>query len=197
MSQRPPYLLPRPDIERDFDVLFVDTEFSRLPLPSESVYAWATQAVLLSVGVACLDPSVSTPGLYAVRRPIDRKLRERCSGFVRSDVLPHLDAATPSGQFHTTAELEKLLRIFLSDRRRATGKPPAIAVDWPGDAILLGDVLPPGIEVLLLEGMLSIARAMETFFTGDYQRHNAYHDALALRQGFIDFLANSGECKPD
>lgn len=186
--RRKPFLLPYPGIVQEFDVLLVDTEFSRLPLPTESAFAWAQHTELLSLGLTCLEASVTPSGLYAVR-PIDKKLRSRCSAFVIDEVLPHLDAATPTARFRSMAELRTQLRGFLSDRRRATGKPPAIGVDWAGDAFLLGDALPPDIDVLLLEGLLSIERAMESFFTDDYRRHNAFHDALALRHGFIDYLS--------
>ncbi|MES0873710.1 hypothetical protein [Sinimarinibacterium thermocellulolyticum] len=192
MDTRKPFILPHPGIAQEFDVLFADTEFSRLPLPTESVFAWVKQTELLSLGITCLEASVTPSGLYAVR-PLDKKLRSRCTTFVIDEVLPHLEAVSPTARFRSSAELRKQLRAFLSDRRRATGKPPAIAVDWAGDAFLLGEALPPDIDVLLLEGMPSITRAMDTFFNEDYRRHNAFHDALALRHGFMDYLGTAGE----
>lgn len=189
MDRRKPFLLPHPGIAREFDILFTDTEFSRLPLPTESMFAWAKHSELLSLGITSLEASVTPSGLYAVRL-LDKTLRSRCTSFVIDEVLPHLEAVSPTVRFRSPAQLRKPLATFLSDRRRATGKPAAIAVDWAGDAFLLGEALPPDTDVLLLEGMLSIARAMETFFIErHYRRHNAFHDALALRSGFMDYLA--------
>jgi hypothetical protein len=188
VERRKPFLLADHGTARTFDILFVDTEFSRLPLPKESIFTWSENAELLSLGIASLESSLAPSSLYAVR-PVDEKLRSRCTAFVVNEVLPHLDAVTPAASFRSMVELRTLLRGFLSARRRATGKPPAIAVDWPGDVYLLGDALPPDIDVLLLEGLLSIERAKESFFTEDYRRHNALHDAMALRHGFIDSFA--------
>lgn len=192
MTNRKPYLFPQPGIAQEFDILFTDTEFSRLPLPTESVYAWAHQTELLSLGITSLESSLLPSNLYAVRT-VTKQLRNRCSAFVRDKVLPHLEVVAPTDRFRSQPELRKPLRGFLSERRRATGKPPAIAVDWVGDAILLAEVLPPDTDVLILEGLLCIDRAKQTFFTEDHHRHNAFHDALSIRHGFLDYIAAAAD----
>lgn len=169
-------------IEKDFDLLVLDTEFSRLPFQTEAMSDWANRVELLSVAIACLDATQSPSCLYAVRN-LDRSVTGKCSDFVRQEVLPHLEAASPSIRFNERTSLKRGISSFLAKRKTTAGKPVAIAVDWTGDCLLMKSLFPKGTSFLLLEGLLPVEQAMRTFFTEDYSRHNAYHDALAILKG--------------
>lgn len=64
-----------------------------------------------------------------------------------------------------------------------------IVADWIGDAILVELFLPDDADVLVLDEVPAVHRTFETFFTGKLRRHNAVHDAMALRQGYINHKA--------
>lgn len=169
-------------IEKDFDLLVLDTEFSRLPFQTEAMRDWANRVEILSVAIACLDTTQTPTGFYAVRN-LNRSVIKKCSGFVRQEVLPHLEAASPSVSFNEPTKLKREIRSFLAKRQATSGKPVAIAVDWRGDHLLMNAMFPEGTSFVLLEGLLPVEQAMQSFFTADYCRHNAYHDALAILTG--------------
>lgn len=173
---------PRPALQQEFDILFVDTEFSRLPLRGEAVWEWSKHVELLSIGITALE-AASPQGFYAVRK-LTQQVRESCTAFVETDVLPYLLAVEPTMQFSDSAALRLALERFLAERHQATGKPPAFAVDWAGDAWLLDGVMPADARWVLLEELPGLTESVDGFFTEEFVRHNAYNDALALRYGY-------------
>lgn len=178
----PSFLTPYPGIDQDYDILILDTEFVRLPLPTEALNEWAERTKTLSVALAALEAD-DPDSFYAVREQ-DPVLLEICPAFVHREVLPHLEAATPTARYQHETQLQQQLADYLAQRQRRDGKPPVYAVDWPGDAHLLEALLPAEPLALLLDELPEVADAMTQFFsTGDYRRHNALHDALAIRQG--------------
>lgn len=177
---------PRPALQQEFDILFVDTEFSRLPLRGEAVWEWAKHVELLSIGISALE-AVDPPGFYAVRE-LTPQVLERCTAFVEADVLPYLQAVEPMMQFVDSPVLRVALERFLAERHQVTGKPPAFAVDWAGEAWLLDAVMSADSRWVLLEDLPGLTEAVDGFFNEDFVRHNAYNDAVALRHGYLELL---------
>ena len=175
---------PQPELQREFDILFIDTEFSRLQRRGEGVWAWAQDADLLSVGISALGAG-GPPGFYAIRE-LTPDIRGRCSPFVVTEVLPHLHAVEPMLQFSDWTELKAAIGGFLADRYRASGKHPAFAVDWAGDAWLLDPAMPAAAPWILLEDFPGLPEALDGFFNEDFVRHNAFNEALALRHGYLE-----------
>ena len=178
-----------PGIQNDFDLVFADTEFSRLPYPTEAMPEWSKRVTLLSVGLTALN-SASYPPEFYCHRTLSKKILKECDEFVLSDVVPHLNVVETAIQFSSLSQLKRLMVKFLSNRCGSTGKVPLICVDWPGDATLLSSLSGAASRYMLLEDMPEIDAAMRTFFKSGFVRHNALHDAFAIRQGFIDFLLN-------
>ncbi|NGY05621.1 hypothetical protein [Solimonas terrae] len=179
------FLAPNRDLGRDYDVLFVDTEFSRLPHRHEGIWDWARSVELLSVGITALD-SVEPLVFYATRR-LTPQIRRVCSSFVTDEVLLHLDAVASTVRFDAPKGLGEAMTDYLRARSKATGKLPAFAVDWAGDAWLLDPVAPSGTPWILLEDLPGLSTSMDTFFSAQQAvaRHNAYSDAQALRSAYL------------
>lgn len=183
--RRIPVHRPAPDLAARYDILCVDTEFTRLPYPKEAVWNWAEQARVLSIGVAALDQRVVPATFYGVRN-IDPSLTTLCTPFVLEEVLPALDAAPADSVAATDRDLAVSLQRFLRSRAAASGKSPLLAVDWLGDAYLIEALAGQHHEWLLLEGMAPIAAALGAAFPATSVRHNALHDAQAIRAALID-----------
>lgn len=168
-----------PGLSERFDILCLDTEFTRLPYPKEAVWSWAGQARVLSIGVAALDAR-SVPSTFYGVRDVDRLLRDLCTSFVLQQVLPALDAAPADIAAATNRDLVASTHRFLKSRRASSGKPPLFAVDWPGDAYLVEAISQQRYEWLLVENMASVAAALGADSPAALVRHNALHDAQAI-----------------
>lgn len=168
-----------------YDPLFVDTEFTRLPLPQESADLWLRRVRLLSLGVAALNPGTPA-GFYAYRR-LDRNLISRCARFVKSEVLPHLDAVPADLRFSQERQLVPALQRFLSTRRLRSGKPPLVLVDWAGDAQLMAPLLSPTVPIVELRSPTTMQWAVNAYFSAGRPRHNAMIDARALCEAYRTF----------
>lgn len=176
-----------PGLSERFDILCLDTEFTRLPHPKEAIWNWAEQVRVVSIGVAALDQRVLPATFYGLRK-IDRSLRALCTPFVSQEVLPALDAAPADSVAATEDDLVASLQRFLHSRATASGKSPMLAVDWLGDAYLIEALARQHHEWLLLEGVASIAAALGASFPATSVRHNALHDAQAIRAALVDVL---------
>lgn len=190
MSNAKPYLLPESGIEKAYDILVVDTEFTRLPFPKEAVWSWAKSARLLSVALVPLEDAPDPAHLYRFRKP-ERALLVLCHPFVVEQVVPLLEVAGEGRPFKDEKSLADDLRAYLAARKRLTHKEPALAVDWIGDAYLLASLFPTEPEWLLLDQLPEVDRALTEAFPSHYARHNAYHDAMAIRDGLRVHLAGA------
>lgn len=182
-----PYLKSYPSIERVYDVLIVDTEFTRLPMVKEAVWSWAAHCRVLSVGIVPLDDAGGQRSFYATRK-LTRQVLSQCVPFVIETVIPRLDDAVASAIFSQEAELGLELNHYLDERRRASGKAPLLAVDWIGDAYLLNPLMRDEPNWLLVEGIAQIEHALGEGWPEGRSRHNALHDALSIRDGYRAFL---------
>ena len=167
--------------EAEYDIVFVDTEFTRLPLQKEHIRSWASSTGTISVSAVPLDGG--TP-FYAVQN-LSKKLRAQCSDFVLTEVLPYIEAAEVTCRFSTPLQFKRAFAGYFKNRLAATERRPLIAVDWIGDAFLLEYMLPAQADILLLDQIPEVERSFEQFFTGSRRRHNAVHDAMALREGYL------------
>ena len=168
-----------------FDALFVDTEFTRLPLPQESTDLWLRRVRLLSLGVASLHPGAPAE-FYAYRR-MDRSMYNRCVRFVKHEVLPHLDAVPADLRFSQDRQLVTALQRFLAARRLRTSRPPLLVVDWEGDARLLAPLLSPTVPVVQVQSPTTMRWAVNAYFSAGRPRHNAMIDARALCEAYREF----------
>ena len=182
----------RPDagVIDDYDVLVVDTEFSRLPLPSESLEDWSGRCVLLSVGICPLSDSGGEATFYARRRLQQTELN-KCSDFVVREVLPHLQAAEADIEFRGSAELRQELARWLSERRRLTAKMPAFAADWAGERFLLRSLLPGNTPWVILSLLPDLDVSMSAPRHQNLKRHNALHDAMVQRSAILQMIASA------
>lgn len=176
-----------PTLLEGFDVLCLDTEFTRLPFAKEAIWSWAEHAGALSIGVAAAASQTEPRDFYAVRR-VDAALRQSCTPFVLEEVLPLLDAAEPQVEAITSRDLAEGLTAYLDRRSVTTGKPQLLAVDWIGDAYLIEALSGARFDWLLLEDVEAIRRALGDQFPPYRIRHNALHDAQVMR----DALARIG-----
>lgn len=172
--------------EREYDIVFVDSEFARLPLPGEHIREWAKFVMPVSYAIAPMDDRGQP--FYAVKS-LSKEMKQKCSEFVVAEVLPHLDAADVTCRFSTGRQFQRAWNAYLAKRREATGLPLLLVMDWIGDAYLVEPFLPDDADVLLLDELPTVQRTVEAFFTGNLRRHNALHDAMALRQGYINHRA--------
>lgn len=176
--------------EREYDIVFVDSEFARLPFKGEHIRDWARTVLALSYAVVPLS-DLDAP-FYAVRK-LSEDMKADCSDFVASEVMPHMEAARATCRFSTGRQFQKAWKSYLAQRRTASGLPLLLVTDWIGDAYLVEPFLPEDADVLLLDELPAVKRTFETFFTGKLRRHNAMHDAMALRQGYINHKAELAE----
>lgn len=174
-----------PGLSERFDILCLDTEFTRLPHPKEAVWNWSGQARVLSIGVSALDDRLLPASFYGVRS-VDRQLRSLCTPFVINEVLPALPAAAANIEARTDGDLVVSWVHFLRRRAAASGKPPLLAVDWLGDAYLVDAISGSEHQWLLLEDMAQVNRALGDDFPASSVRHNALHDAQAVRAALIE-----------
>lgn len=179
-----PYLKPYPGIERVYDVLIVDTEFTRLPMVKEAVWSWAAHCRVLSVGIVPLDDAEGEGSFYATRQ-LTKPVLALCAPFVIETVIPRLDDTAASATFSKESELCLALQVYLDERRRVTGKESLLAVDWIGDAYLLNPLMSDEPNWLLVEGIAQIEHALGEGWPAGRSRHNALHDALSIRDGYF------------
>jgi hypothetical protein len=172
--------------ECEYDIVFVDSEFARLPFKGEHIRDWARTVLALSYAVVPL--SERDAPFYGVRK-LSAEMKGQCSDFVVAEVLPHMDAAQATCRFSTGRQFHNAWKSYLAQRRAASGLPLLLVMDWIGDAYLVEPFLPEDADVLLLDELPAVTRTFETFFSGSLRRHNAVHDALALRQGYINHKA--------
>lgn len=168
-------------------VLFVDTEFSYLPLTGESFEDWSAHARLVSVGATVLQSDQRFGAEFYAAAELTLPLLRACSDFVRSNVIPQLDAHPIDVRFNGSDLLAERLRAFVDAHRGVDGKPPLIAVDWAGDAWLLAPLLDSDVEFVVLDDVPDI----RLFQRGIYcprPRHNALDDARTTRDGFLSFV---------
>jgi len=178
-----PYLRSYPGIERVYDVLIVDTEFTRLPMAKEAVWSWAAHCRVLSVGIVPLDAAGALGSFYATRK-LARQVLSQCVPFVIETVIPRLDDAVALANFGNDAELGAELNHYLDERRRVSGREQLLAVDWIGDAYLLNPFIREEPGWLLIEGIAEIEHALGEGWPAGRSRHNALHDALSIRDGY-------------
>lgn len=183
--RRVPFIRLATDLRERYDILCVDTEFTRLPNPKEAVWSWAAQAKMLSIGVAALDDCAVPASFYGVRK-ISRSVRSLCTDFVVDEVLPALAAAPADIEGRTDRDLAASLDEFLRRRVAVSGKPPLLAIDWLGDAYLIEALTGREHEWLLLDGVVPVALALGERFPASSVRHNALHDAWAVRSALIE-----------
>lgn len=172
--------------EREYDIVFVDSEFARLPFKGEHIRDWARTVLALSYAVVPL--SERDAAFYAIRK-LSAEMKGQCSDFVVAEVLPHMEAAQATCRFSTGRQFQKAWKSYLAQRRAASGLPLLLVTDWIGDAYLVEPFLPEDADVLLLDELPAVTRTFEGFFTGKLRRHNAVHDSMALRQGYINHKA--------
>lgn len=172
--------------ERDYDIVFVDSEFARLPRPGEHIREWAKSVMTVSYAIVPMDDKGQR--FYAVKR-LSNEMKQKCSEFVIAEVLPHVEAARVTCRFSTGRQFQQAWNAYFAKRREATGLPLLLVMDWIGDAYLVEPLLPDDADVLLLDELPMVKRTVEAFFTGTLRRHNALHDAMALRQGYINHKA--------
>lgn len=168
-----------PGLSERFDILCLDTEFTRLPLPKEGINDWARITRVLSVGIAAV--SGYAPETLYVKRRVDRGTRKISSPFVVEQVLPVMGCAPADLEADTDAEIGEALRGFQEQRRYRTGLPAVFAVDWSGDAYVIETVTGEGCDWLLLDDLPEIQRAFDGLMPEGRARHNALHDALMVR----------------
>lgn len=171
-----------PALLEAFDVLCLDTEFTRLPFAKEAIWNWAGQAKALSIGIAAAASQDERSDFYAVRR-MDAVLRQHCTPFVLDEVLPKLKAAVPLVEAATEQDLAGALTGYLDRRGAETGRPQLLAVDWIGDAYLVEALSGTRFDWLLLEDVAAVQQALGEQFPLQLSRHNALHDAQAMRGG--------------
>lgn len=182
--RRVPFIRLATDLRERYDILCIDTEFTRLPNPKEAVWGWAAQAKVLSIGIAALDGRAVPATFYGVRR-LGHSLKSLCTDFVISEVVPALAAATADIEARTDRDLVASLDKFLRRRGAASGKPPLLAIDWLGDAYLIEAFTGSAHEWLLLDDVAPVALALGAGFPASSVRHNALHDAQAVRLALV------------
>lgn len=173
-----------PGLSERFDILCLDTEFTRLPKPKEAVWNWSEQARVLSIGIAALDADAGPSTFYGIRN-VDRSTKALCTSFVLQEVLPALDAVPADIAAATDRDLASSVHRFLKLRRTSSGKPPLLAVDWPGDAYLVEAFSRQRYEWVLVGEMASVAAVLGADFPATSVRHNALHDAQAIRAALM------------
>lgn len=173
-----------PGLSEHFDILCLDTEFTRLPHPKEAVWNWSGQARILSLGIAALDARAVPSTFYGIRN-VDRSRRSLCTSFVLQEVLPALDAVPADVAAATDRDLAASAHRFLKSRKASSGKPPLLAIDWPGDAYLVEAFSRQRYEWVLVDEMASVAAALGADFPATSVRHNALHDAQAIRTALM------------
>ena len=181
------YLMPYPGVEAEYDFLVVDTEFTRLPMKKEAVWSWAEHCRLLAVAIAPLAQSEKPDHFYATRK-ISKAILSMCNPFVRETVIPSMGASVATVAFDEEANLQSSLKSYLATRRRSTGKPPLLAVDWIGDAYLLRPLFEDEPAWLLLDRVPQIEFALDAGWPAERTRHNALHDAEVIRAAFATTL---------
>lgn len=170
-----------PGLERDFDILMLDTEFSRLPAPGESFTGWRMDVVLLSVGVAAAAEVAGVQGEYYAYRRITTDERAVCSAFTIEHVLPWLD--NPRGdEAPTPVELIGFLGRFVRKRAATVGKPLAVCATYIGDLLLTLPAFPRDTRIVLSDELADLPELEATYLRENGARaHHALEDARALR----------------
>lgn len=175
--------LPKIQSEATFPIeeiaVSIDFEFSRLPLPGESLLKWSQQVCILSLGL-CAEDTRLTQGHYYTCMRITDAVERQCSAFVRRHILdlmqPHRSALVASSE----SELAAGVQSFLRRLERETGKKVSAMSDWVGDLVLfwrlMGDDTPTLVDAesaikrgLDLEGEACRAGLVE---------HHALDDAI-------------------
>lgn len=172
--------------QHEFDLLFVDSEFAQLPFKGQHIRDWARTALVLSYAVVPMSEDAAP--FYAVKS-LSKALQKECSKFVVAEVLPHIEEAEVTCRFTTGQQFQRAWNAYLGKRREAARLPALLVTDWIGDVFLVEHYLPDDAHVLLLDELPAVQRAFETFFTGNLRQHNAVHDAMALRRGYINHKA--------
>lgn len=185
-------------------IFFLDTEFSRLPTPSDWDPDPCAHIKLLSAALVPLDPGAQV--LYAeIDDPIDQ---HELGDFTRDNVIPsmrdntYIDIATkirrrPSGVDHDPKMSRETAAERMSKYIEDMGGG-ILVYDFDLDWLLIKDLLkanwPAGLDredgYLLLQPLgepdaLSIIRGIDGFFERvGVPKHHALADAAALRHGW-------------
>lgn len=171
-----------PIVEHKFDVLFLDTEFTRLPRAGECADAWRSSINVLSVALVPLNDEAS---FYGIRHPIHRGVTFGCTEFVERHVLPVIHAAPATHHFNTRERLQEAVQSYLRARREKTGRPALVAADWPGDTVLVEAALPDDAQCAVLPELQPLMGGAPYWAMPGRYRHNALHDAQALRELYL------------
>lgn len=166
------------------DVLFFDSEFNRLPAPGEPDADWLAQLQILSIGLVALDDESAQA--YA-RRVMSPQLHRECSPFVTRHVLPILDRQEET-KVQSHQDFSRWIYDYLEKRRRASGKPPVLVLDWIMEALILRE-LDISVPLLMLRGLREWAKPDESQILGlGLVPHNALDDARATRLTSLRFF---------
>lgn len=176
----------RGGLHAHFDIICIDTEFNRLPLPSDLLWSWAERTVVLSLGAAPL--STAAPQTWYGMRTLTAAIRRDCTPFVKNQVLPHLKAAAPDVERPSAAALGDAFHQYLRGRMERGDRPLLLASDWAGDAYLIETLTGHRYEWLLLEGSQAITDALQGPMPEGWTRHNALHDAMVMREALKEIL---------
>lgn len=180
-------LEPYRGMQDDYDLVIVDTEFTRLPGIDEPVAQWLEQTQLLSLAMLGLDEQLQPARLYGTRK-MDARLFAQCPPFVREQVLPKLDAEPVTGTFDDASELREPIAEFLDQRARQSGKAVALVADWPGDLRILDTFEFKEVAHIHVGNVVEVAYAMAEEFNDQLLRHNAMHDAVVIAIGLRNYL---------
>ena len=163
-------------------MLFLDTEFTRLPDKWQSYSAPS----LISIGMISDDGAHS---FYAELEEGESWHRAECSQFVLDNVLPIL-----TGPAMTRQTLQKALRDWFATLPNDL----TIAIDYDLDyeflKAALGSPLPSNLPSIafkvnsICDGFVYDVEVSD-FFAPGVSRHHSKHDADALRRAYIDWKA--------
>ena len=163
-------------------MLFLDTEFTRLPDKWQSYAAPS----LISIGIVSEDAKHS---FYAELKEGESWHKADCSLFVIDNVLPVL-----TGPAMTRQTLQKALRDWFATLPNDL----TVAVDFDLDYeflnAALGQPLPSNLPLVafkvnsICDGFYYDVEVSD-FFAPGVSRHHALNDADALRRAYIDWKA--------
>lgn len=179
--------MPYAGMQNEFDILCVDTEFSDLPFPKEDIFGWRERAEVLSIGIQALNTTIKPESFYAIRK-MNVDVLNKCSKFVRENVIPYINLAESNSTYTSVKDLKNVVAELIELRNAQCNKPIAIASDWIGDSLLLSPLFPEGTIYFDLERLPQIQSTMSEAFGDGLVRHNASHDALVLSAGLAKFL---------
>lgn len=162
-------------------VVTLDLEFTRLPLPGESWNEWLERVIVLSMGMAGGGPPAVR--FYAKVR-WRWGLRKACDPWTAQHVLPLMKEAKHAFLWDREPDILPRMSEVLDFYKRRGGKPIALVSNWTGDLLLIYKLLGDCCPLLLLAEFPAdqvFAGTVEESWEG-LVRHNALHDAIQLER---------------